>query len=162
MKIGAPKESAAGEARVAMTPQSAKDLQKLGYECLIQKGAGEAAGFDDKAYEDAGVTVVSGAALWKDADVVAKVRPPTDAEAKKLQDGQTLISFFYPAANEKLLEIAKNQQANVIAMDMVPTDQPGAEDGRAVLDGEHCGLSRGDRGRQQLWPLLHRSGDGRR
>ena len=41
MKIGAPKETAAGEARVAMTPQSAKDLQKLGYECLIQKGAGE-------------------------------------------------------------------------------------------------------------------------
>ncbi len=120
MKIGAPKESAADEARVAMTPQSAKDLAKLGYECLIQKGAGEAAGFDDKAYEEAGVKVVSGAALWKEADVVAKVRPPTDAEAKKLSDGQTLISFFYPAANEKLMETAKGQGANVIAMDMVP------------------------------------------
>ena len=44
MKIGAPKETAADEARVAMTPQSAKDLQKLGYECLIEKGAGLAAG----------------------------------------------------------------------------------------------------------------------
>ncbi|MGR3512611.1 MAG: Re/Si-specific NAD(P)(+) transhydrogenase subunit alpha [Paracoccaceae bacterium] len=120
MKIGAPKESAADEARVAMTPQSAKDLQKLGYECLIEKGAGDAAGFDDKAYEDAGVTVVSTAALWKDADVVAKVRPPSTAEAKKLSDGQTLISFFYPAANEKLMETAKKQGANVIAMDMVP------------------------------------------
>ncbi len=120
MKIGAPKESAADEARVAMTPQSAADLAKLGYECLIEKGAGEAAGFGDKAYEDAGVTVVSGAALWKDADVVAKVRPPTEAEAKKLKEGQTLISFFYPASNEKLLETAKGQKANVIAMDMVP------------------------------------------
>ena len=120
MKIGAPKESAADEARVAMTPQSAMDLQKLGYECLIEKGAGEAAGFDDKAYEEAGVTVVSGAALWKDADVVAKVRPPSTAEAKKLKEGQTLISFFYPAANEKLMETAKAQGANVIAMDMVP------------------------------------------
>ncbi len=120
MKIGAPKESASDEARVAMTPQSAKDLAKLGYDCLIQKGAGEAAGFGDAAYEAAGVTVVSGAALWKEADVVAKVRPPTDAEAKKLQDGQTLISFFYPAANEKLMDIAKGQNANVIAMDMVP------------------------------------------
>ena len=120
MKIGAPKESAADEARVAMTPQSAKDLQKLGYECLIEKGAGDAAGFDDKAYEAAGVTVVSGAALWKDADVVAKVRPPSTAEAKKLKDGQTLISFFYPAANEKLMQTAQKQNANVIAMDMVP------------------------------------------
>ncbi|MEM7752682.1 MAG: Re/Si-specific NAD(P)(+) transhydrogenase subunit alpha [Pseudomonadota bacterium] len=120
MKIGAPKEIAADEARVAMTPQSAKDLAKLGYECLIEKGAGHAAGFDDKAYEEAGVTVVSTAALWKDADVVAKVRPPSDAEAKKLSDGQTLISFFYPAANEKLMGIAQKQKANVIAMDMVP------------------------------------------
>ena len=109
MKIGAPKEIAADEARVAMTPQSAKDLAKLGYECLIEKGAGHAAGFDDKAYEAAGVTVVSTAALWKDADVVAKVRPPSDAEAKKLSDGQTLISFFYPAANEKLMEVAKGK-----------------------------------------------------
>ncbi len=120
MKIGAPKEAAADEARVAMTPQSAKDLAKLGYECLIEAGAGVKAGFDDKAYEEAGVQVVKGAELWKQADVVAKVRPPTTAEAKKLSEGQTLISFFYPAANEKLLETAKNQKANVIAMDMVP------------------------------------------
>ena len=49
---------------------------------MIQKGAGEAAGFNDAAYKAAGVKVVSGAALWKDADIVAKVRPPTDAETK--------------------------------------------------------------------------------
>ncbi len=120
MKIGAPKESASGEARVAMTPASAKDLQKLGYECMIQKGAGEAAGFNDAAYKAAGVKVVSGAALWKDADIVAKVRPPTDAETKKLTDAKTLISFIYPGANAKLLENAKGQGASVIAMDMVP------------------------------------------
>lgn len=97
MKIGTPKESASDEARVALTPQSAKDLQELGHECLVQKGAGAAAGFDDAAYAAAGVKVVSGAALWKEAEVVAKVRPPTDAEAKILGDGQMLISFFYPA-----------------------------------------------------------------
>ena len=120
MKIGAPKETAAGEARVAMSPQSAKDLQKLGYECLIEKGAGVGAGFEDSAYEAAGVKVVTGAAVWKDADIVAKVRPPTESEAKKLKEGQTLISFFYPASNEALLETARAQKANVIAMDMVP------------------------------------------
>ncbi len=120
MKIGAPKESASGEARVAMTPASAKDLQKLGHTCMIQKGAGDAAGFSDAAYKEAGVNVVSGASLWKDAEIVAKVRPPTDAEVKKLTGDQTLISFFYPAANDKLLQTAKDQGASVIAMDMVP------------------------------------------
>lgn len=120
MKIGAVKETASGEARVAMTPQSARDLQKLGYTCLIQKGAGEAAGFDDKSYKDAGASVVSGSAIWTEADIVAKVRPPSESEAGKLADGQTLISLFYPAANEKLMEIAQGKGATVIAMDMVP------------------------------------------
>ncbi|MGR3526700.1 MAG: Re/Si-specific NAD(P)(+) transhydrogenase subunit alpha [Paracoccaceae bacterium] len=121
MKIGTPKEIFEGEARVAMTPDSALQLQKLGYDCVIETGAGMAAGFSDKAYADAGVEVVkTAAALWKAADVVAKVRPPSEAEVKKLNEGQTLISFFYPVANEALMKQAAAKGANVIAMDMVP------------------------------------------
>ncbi len=60
------------------------------------------------------------AALWKAADVVAKVRPPSEAEVKRLNEGQTLISFFYPVANEALMKQAAAKGANVIAMDMVP------------------------------------------
>jgi NAD(P) transhydrogenase subunit alpha len=121
VKIGAPKEIEPGEARVAMTPDSALQLQKLGYDCMIEAGAGEAAGFTDAAYEAAGVTVVkTAAALWKDADIVTKVRPPTTAEAKKFREGQLLISFFWPGQNEKLMEAAKSAGTNVIAMDMVP------------------------------------------
>ena len=121
MKIGSPKEIFEGEDRVAMTPASAKDLQKLGYGCVIEAGAGAAAGFSDAAYEEAGVEVVkTGAALFKAADIVAKVRPPEDKEIKRLREGQTLISFFYPGQNEKLMEAANKQGATVIAMDMVP------------------------------------------
>ncbi|MCT4684858.1 MAG: Re/Si-specific NAD(P)(+) transhydrogenase subunit alpha [Roseicyclus sp.] len=121
MKIGAPKEIEPGEARVAMTPDSALQLQKLGYDCVIEAGAGEAAGFTDAAYEAAGVSVVkTAAALWKEADIVTKVRPPTTAEAKKFREGQLLISFFWPGQNEKLMESAKSAGTNVIAMDMVP------------------------------------------
>ncbi|MEM1302910.1 MAG: Re/Si-specific NAD(P)(+) transhydrogenase subunit alpha, partial [Pseudomonadota bacterium] len=121
MKIGTPKEIFDGENRVAMTPDSAKQLQKLGYDCVIEKGAGLAAGFTDASYEAAGVTVVGSAAgLYKEADIIAKVRPPSDTEAKRLTAGKTLISFFYPAANEALMELAKGKGANVIAMDMVP------------------------------------------
>lgn len=121
MKIGTPKEIFDGENRVAMTPDSALQLQKLGYACAIESGAGQAAGFSDALYAAAGVEVVkTAAALWKDVDIIAKVRPPTETEAKRLKDGQLLISFFYPAANKDLMDLAASKGASVIAMDMVP------------------------------------------
>ena len=70
MKIGTPKEIFDGENRVALTPDSALQLQKLGFDCLIESGAGKAAGYSDKIYKEAGVKVVkTAAALWKEADV---------------------------------------------------------------------------------------------
>ncbi|MDG2340139.1 MAG: Re/Si-specific NAD(P)(+) transhydrogenase subunit alpha [Paracoccaceae bacterium] len=121
MKIGTPKEVFAGENRVAMTPESAKQLQKLGYECAIEKGAGAAAGFSDADYEAAGVEVAKTAsALWITCDIVAKVRQPEAAELKRLSSDKTLISFFNPAGNEDGMSAAKASGANVIAMEMVP------------------------------------------
>ncbi|CTQ33886.1 Re/Si-specific NAD(P)(+) transhydrogenase subunit alpha [Jannaschia rubra] len=121
MKIGAPKEVHEGEARVAITPESAGHLQKLGHEVFVETGAGAAAGFSDDAYRAAGVEVMKTApALFKMVDVVAKVRPPTETEARRLTRDQTLISFFYPSSNEKLMETVKARGATAIAMDMVP------------------------------------------
>ncbi|WP_375552796.1 Re/Si-specific NAD(P)(+) transhydrogenase subunit alpha [Rhodophyticola porphyridii] len=121
MKIGAPKEFGQGESRVAMTPDSALQLQKLGYDCAIETGAGLAAGFSDALYEEAGVEIIkTPAGLWKAVDIIAKVRPPTETEAKRLKHGQLLISFFYPGQNEALMELARSKGASVIAMDMVP------------------------------------------
>ena len=121
MKIGTPKETFDGEARVAMTPDSALQLQKLGHECVIETGAGAAAGFSDATYKDAGVEVVkTAAALWKAADIVAKVRQPDATELKRLRKDQTLISFFNPGGNEGGMAAAAKKGANVIAMEMVP------------------------------------------
>ncbi|HKL05949.1 MAG TPA: Re/Si-specific NAD(P)(+) transhydrogenase subunit alpha [Roseovarius sp.] len=121
MKIGTPTEVMEGEARVAMTPDSALQLQKLGYDCAIESGAGKAAGFSDAAYKEAGVEVIkSAAALYKACDIVAKVRPPTETEAKRLRADQLLISFFWPAQNEAQMEQLAKKGASVIAMDMVP------------------------------------------
>ena len=121
MKIGTPKEVFDGEARVAMTPDSAIQLQKLGYDCAIESGAGLQAGFSDKAYSEAGVEIKkTAAALWKDVDVVAKVREPDDGEMKRLTADHTLISFFNPAGNGKGLQAAAKKGASVIAMEMVP------------------------------------------
>ncbi|MEM1130256.1 MAG: Re/Si-specific NAD(P)(+) transhydrogenase subunit alpha, partial [Pseudomonadota bacterium] len=121
MKLGVPTEVFEGERRVALTPASAEQMAKLGHECGVQSGAGLQAGFDDEAYRAAGVEVFDDAAgLFAWADVVAKVRPPTEDEVGLLREGQTLISFFYPAANEALMEQARAKGATVIAMDMVP------------------------------------------
>ncbi len=121
MKIGALTEIFAGENRVAMTPDSAVQLAKLGHSAVIQSGAGARAGFSDAAYAAAGVTVLPDpAAVLAASDVIVKVRGPEEAEAKALRKGQTLISFFWPAQNPELLEAVRAQGATVVAMDMVP------------------------------------------
>ena len=121
LKIGTPKEIFEGEARVAMTPESALQLQKLGYDCAIETGAGTLAGFSDKAYAEAGVEIKkTAAALWKDADIIAKVREPDVNELKRLKSDHTLISFFNPAGNEKGMQAAAKKGTSVIAMEMVP------------------------------------------
>lgn len=121
MKIGALTEIFAGESRVAMTPDSALQLIKLGHTCIVQSGAGVKAGFSDALYAAAGVEVLKSAkAVVEAADVLVKVRGPERAEAEALRKGQTLISFFWPAQNPDLLEIAKSREATVVAMDMVP------------------------------------------
>lgn len=121
LKIGTPKEILEGEARVAMTPDSALQLQKLGYECAIEAGAGALAGFSDADYKAAGVDLVkTPTALWKACDIIAKVRVPTDTELRRLRKGQTLISFFNPGGNEKQMQMAADKGATVVAMEMVP------------------------------------------
>ncbi|MFT5000855.1 MAG: NAD(P) transhydrogenase subunit alpha [Planctomycetota bacterium] len=121
MKFGVPKESDVGEARVALTPNSAKFIKKLGHECFIQSGAGVAARFSDQDYVDAGVTVVKSAKeLWQGSDFVAKVRPLNENDEALAQSGQTVISLFYPAQNEGQLERTRAAGLNIIAMDMVP------------------------------------------
>ena len=121
MKIGALKENYEGEARVAVTPSSAAHLQKLGHSVFVESGAGVGAGFSDAAYQAAGITVEPNAqALINDVDVVVKVRPPEAAELQAMRRGQTLISYFYPAQNAELLELAREQGVTAIAMDMVP------------------------------------------
>ena len=121
MKIGCLSEVYVGEARVALTPDSAVQLGKLGHLCCIQAGAGARAGFSDAAYAAAGVEVLpDAAAVIAASDVLVKVRGPEVSEAQALRAGQTLISFFWPAQNAELLEIVRDRGATVVAMDMVP------------------------------------------
>jgi NAD(P) transhydrogenase subunit alpha len=123
MKIGVPKEIHAGEKRVATTPEVISHLKKLGFEVLVEAGAGAEAHFSDAAYSEAGATVVDNAkSVWKDSDIVLKVRGPelNGEEINLLKEGQILISFLWPAQNPDLLKILADKKVTAIAMDMVP------------------------------------------
>ncbi|GAA6137954.1 Re/Si-specific NAD(P)(+) transhydrogenase subunit alpha [Arenicella sp. 4NH20-0111] len=120
MIISIPKESYKGEKRVALTPESAKHILKLGHELRIQAGAGKLAEFSDAEYKEAGVEVVKADAIWADTDIIMKVRAVTEDEAAKVAEGTTLISFFWPAQNEDFLNTLAEKKINVIAMDCVP------------------------------------------
>ena len=121
MKIGVPRENHDGERRVATTPDVASQLIKLGYRVAVEKGAGTAASYSDAAYEEAGCEIVSSARdIWKQSDIILKVRGPDKKEAGRLRADQTLISFLWPAQNPKLLEQLTSTGATVLAMDSVP------------------------------------------
>ena len=127
MKIGIPKEVHLGEKRVATTPEAAEKIIKLGFEVFVESGAGLAADISDEAYQQVGVKIVPHAkALWRESDIVMKVRAPEAHpelgldETEMLQEGATLISFIWPAQNPQLLEKLASKNVNVLAMDSVP------------------------------------------
>ena len=119
MIISIPKESYKGEKRVALTPEVAGHILKLGHTLRIESGAGKAAEFNDADYAEAGVEVVQGEAIWSNTDLIMKVRSVNDAEVKLLNKGCTLICFFWPAQNEELLKTLAKAGVNVIAMDSI-------------------------------------------
>ena len=121
MIISIPKESFKDERRVALTPDSAKEILKLGHELRIESGAGKNSEFSDADYVEAGVSVIKGADdIWTDTDVILKVRGVSTEEVIKLRKGVTLISFFWPAQNEALMKTLAKKGVNLIAMDAVP------------------------------------------
>eukprot|EP01105_Mastigella_eilhardi_P007238 TRINITY_DN18742_c0_g1_i1.p1 TRINITY_DN18742_c0_g1~~TRINITY_DN18742_c0_g1_i1.p1 ORF type:complete len:1030 (-),score=298.77 TRINITY_DN18742_c0_g1_i1:104-3193(-) len=126
--IGVPKEVAALERMVALTPSTALQLRKKGYGIIVESGAGANSSFTDSMYTEVGCNVVSEAKeVYKLAHIIVKVQPPVAKhpkydipEASMLTKGKTLISFFYPSRNPAMLEELRERGVNVLAMDMVP------------------------------------------
>ena len=119
MIIGIPRESQAGETRVAATPQTVGQLIKLGYDVVVEAGAGTASSFSDTAFTEAGADVGSAEQVWS-ADVVFKVNAPNSAEIAALDDGATLIGLISPALKPELVEELSSRPITVLAMDAVP------------------------------------------
>ncbi|MBN1239892.1 MAG: Re/Si-specific NAD(P)(+) transhydrogenase subunit alpha [Gammaproteobacteria bacterium] len=121
MKIGVPKERASGERRVATTPEAVTHLKKLGFDVIVEAGAGAAASFTDEAYRAAGAEVADSAeAVYGGSDIVLKVRAPDPAELEQLRRGQMLISFLAPAQNEAMLAQLAERGVTALAVESIP------------------------------------------
>ncbi|MFF8597967.1 Re/Si-specific NAD(P)(+) transhydrogenase subunit alpha [Streptomyces sp. NPDC015232] len=116
MIVGVLKEARAGEKRVAATPATVGPLRKLGYEVVVEPGAGAAAGFPDSAYEAAGARVGDTTA----ADVVLGVNAPEPDRLDRLGDGTTVVALFAPAFDPAMVEELGRRPITALSMDAVP------------------------------------------
>lgn len=119
MLIGVPRELLDNESRVAATPKTVQQILKLGFEVIVEKGAGFKASFDDHAFEQAGAKIGSAKEVWQ-ADIIFKVNAPEEAEIPLIKEGATLVSFIWPAQNPDLMAKLSAKKINVLAMDAVP------------------------------------------
>ncbi len=121
MKIGVPKETAADERRVALTPDVAGRLGKSGLAVLEERGAGEAASFGDEAYQAAGATVVpAAAALFRQSDVVLKVQPPSRGEVRLCREGAALVAVFQPSAARDAVAALAARKVTAFSLALLP------------------------------------------
>jgi NAD(P) transhydrogenase subunit alpha len=118
--IGIPKETYAGEKRVATAPEVVQKLIGLGFTVAVESGAGDGASFYDDAYAAAGAKIASADEVWSSSDIIFKVRAPSTDEVAKLKEGATLVSFIWPAQNPELMKALAARKGTVLAMDSVP------------------------------------------
>jgi H+-translocating NAD(P) transhydrogenase subunit alpha len=116
MRVGVPRETAAGERRVALVPEAAGRLE--GFDVVVERGAGEAAGFADEAYVEAGAELADDA--WRNVDAVAKVAKPSDEELGRLSSGQLLVAFLSPLTDRELVERLAAAGVHGFAMESIP------------------------------------------
>lgn len=118
LTLAVPKESAPGERRVALVPSVIKPLAELGVKLLMEKGAGENSGFDDADYQ--GVELTNAGTLYKQADILLKVQPPSVDEAGKLKEGSVLLGFLAPHTGDSRIKKLLERKVSAFAMELVP------------------------------------------
>ncbi|MAV76532.1 MAG: NAD(P) transhydrogenase subunit alpha [Actinobacteria bacterium TMED172] len=121
MLIAIPKETATGELRAALIPDTVKKLVRMGAEVSLEAGAGSGAGFSDGDYETAGASIASDkASLLGAADVVLRVRKPELNEVELLKPGSIHVSFLDPFNEHALIDALKAKNISAISMEMIP------------------------------------------
>ena len=120
-RIGVPRETFPGEKRVASVPEAVVKLIKLGFQVVVEAGAGEQANFSDDDYREAGASIAGSTVdLWNGSDIVFKMRGPTPGEVALMHEGQTLIGFIWPAQNPELMQQLADRNVTVLSIDALP------------------------------------------
>ncbi|MFD2232526.1 Re/Si-specific NAD(P)(+) transhydrogenase subunit alpha [Phaeospirillum tilakii] len=152
MKIAIPKERRAGEARVAASPDTVKKFKGLGFDVVVETGAGAGAAIPDDLFREAGASLAADAAsALADADIVLKVQRPLDEEVGLLKEGAVLVGALAALANRPLIEALAARKVTAFAMELLPritraqsmdilSSQASLAGYKAVLDAtEHFG-----------------------
>jgi len=120
MKIGIPKEIKTNENRVSLVPAGAEALVAAGHTIFVEQGAGEGSGFADDQYTAVGAKLLPTAdAVWKEAEMIIKVKEPIAVEWPRMRKGQTIFTYFHFAADEKLTRAHLDSGATCIAYETV-------------------------------------------
>jgi H+-translocating NAD(P) transhydrogenase subunit alpha len=120
MKVAVVKESAPGERRVALVPETVPRLTAAGLEVLVEQGAGDAAWFPDGAYEAAGATIAKTADLYSAADVILTVTRPDEAAMGRLRAGQTLVGMLAPLVTPQIARQLADKGVTAVSLDLLP------------------------------------------
>jgi NAD(P) transhydrogenase subunit alpha len=155
MRVGVPKESAPGERRVALVPESVGRLTSAGSEVTIEVGAGAAAGFPDEAYAEAGATVADDP--YAGADLIARVRKPGSEDLSRLREGIVLVGFLEPLSDREGVERLAERGVVAFAMESIPritrAQAMDALSSQATVAGYKAALTAAER-LPRFFPLL--------
>ena len=157
MRVSVPRESAPGEQRVALTPESAAKLQAGGFGVVVERGAGVLAGFTDEQYADRGVELADHEHLLGEAEAVVRVRKPAADEIAALRRGTVLIGFLEPLTDAEGIAALRERGVVAFAMESIPritrAQSMDALSSQATISGYKGALLAADRS-PKLFPML--------
>jgi len=125
MQVGVPRETRAGETRVALTPEAVKKLVTLDATVVVESGAGDRAHASDQQYEEAGANIATGdgeppAAVWGESDVVVTVNPPSESQVAQMKRGAVLIGLLDALRHPQLMQACADAGVTAFAMELMP------------------------------------------
>jgi len=157
VRVVVPREAAPGEGRVALVPEAVVRLAAAGFEIVVERGAGAAAGFADESYTDVGATLSEVGTLLDSADAIVRVGRPSADEVASIDSGTVLIGFLAPLTDPDGIERLRRQGVVAFAMESVPritrAQTMDALSSQATVAGYKAVLIAADRV-QKMFPLL--------
>jgi NAD(P) transhydrogenase subunit alpha len=157
MRVAVPKETAPGERRVALVPETVSKLRESGFEIRVERGAGAAAGFPDETYAEAGADLVGSDALLNGAEAVARVASPPADEVARMTSGTVLVGFLQPLTDTEGIARLRERGVVAFAMESIPritrAQSMDALSSQATVGGYKAVLLAADRV-PKLFPML--------